>query len=163
MILEQVNRLFIDSEPNSEAFSATCDALNKLDSGNPRITLWKFQLTILRVIGFALDPFPCPVCDAPIAEISRHNSLLVEHGAICCSSCSADAMSMTDSDNRFMLSGESVSLLRRLSNGSGNSLSRLKPSSNANKELSRALELFLRFHHPNVGKLPAMRMLEQLE
>lgn len=163
VILEQINRLFIDGEPNNDAFTATCAALDTLDSGNPRITLWKFQLTILRNIGFALDPFTCPVCAAPIAEISRRNSLLLEHGAICCSSCSNDSFSVNDGEERFTLSGESVSLLRRLSNGNGNALTRITPSINAHKELSRALELFLRFHHPNVGALPAMRMLEQLE
>ncbi len=168
VILEQVNRVYIDDEPNEDGYLIIADMLSRLDKnkGNPRITLWQFQLNMLRAIGFELDPFPCPVCGAKISDIGRHNLLLMDEGAICCQSCSpnnASSASEFRENNRFSLSGESVSLLRRMSNGHSSSLIRITPSQAARDELTRALEMFLRFHNPSIGKLPALRMLDQLE
>jgi len=159
VILQYINRAVTDGEPNIEAYEIAKQALINLENGkgDPRLVLWLFQLDMIRIVGFELNPFPCPICDKPVAQIDRRNLLLLDAGAICCHKCKPS------NGQTLPLSGESVSILRRLSNGAGAGLKNLKVSSAARDEITRTLNKFLKYHHPSVGELTALDMLDQLE
>ncbi len=159
VVLELLNRAFTDGEANPDAFKAATGALHDLEQGSyhPRVVLWRLQVAMIKATGFALDPYPCPVCGQEPAVIGRSNLLLLDRGAICCKDCRPSR------GTSIPLSGESVSLLRRITNDGDPGLDRLKPSRMAISELTRTLERFLRYHHPGIGKLPALGMLDSLE
>ena len=158
--MELLNLSFTDAEPNSDAFDAATDMLDKLElnRGDPRVNLWFFQLSLLKVSGFALDAFSCPVCGAEKASVGVRNLFWLDTGAICCADCHPP------SGTSIPLSGESVSLLRKL-NGDNHdkTLSRLKPSRNARREISGALEKYMRYHNQSISKMPALKMLDEFE
>ena len=159
VVLELLNRAFIDGESNPEAYDAATEALEALDLGplHPRIVLWRFQLKVIKAVGFSLDPNPCPVCGREPAATGHRNLLLLEAGAICCQDC------QPTEEPSLQLSGESVSLLRRIERNSDPGLGRLKPSRAASRELTYILERFLRYHNPALGQMPALEMLETLD
>lgn len=171
VILELVGKTLTDSEPNELTFNAVLNALQRFenDKGNRRVNLWLFQIDLIKAAGFELDPFPCKVCGSKIASIGYRNQFLLESGSVCCSTCFASSENQYQEENVspsrhiVMLSGESASLLRRISENKQNSLSRLKPSSTAKTELTRVLTQYLRFHLPSGGSMPAMEMLDKLE
>ncbi|MDP8238133.1 MAG: DNA repair protein RecO [Candidatus Hatepunaea meridiana] len=158
-MLELINLAFIDAEPNREAFDSAVSFLDQLEhkDGNYRLVLWKFQLTLLKAIGFALDPYACSVCGNAKANISIRNRFQLETGAVCCTNCQPQGSS------NVSISGESVRILRQLTDCEDRTLSRLKPSRNALREISDLLERYLRHHYPNINKMPAMRMLDRFE
>ena len=160
VILEYIARAFSEDEPNSDGFDAAINALDGLERNppDPRIILWKFQLDLLTAAGFGLNPFSCPVCGLSEARVGRHNLLLMDEGAICCGECRPDGI-----NQQFSLSGESVGLIRRLSDDRPTTTLRLKASPAARKELTLALDQYFRHHHPHISKMSALKMLDQLE
>jgi len=157
-ILQIIERSFTDAEPNQPAYRLLIDTLAELETSSlhRRIILWQFELKLLEVIGFLLNPLPCPICNSKSAAIGQNNHLMLDEGAICCTHCDPG------SRQRFRLSGESVSILRLLSNGNQNMLNKLKPSERAFNEISTAIEKYMKYHHQSLGKLTALKLLEKL-
>ena len=114
-------------------------------------------MDLLRAVGFGIDPLSCPVCGRPTAEIGRHNLLVADAGAVCCHRCTPPE------GTTIPVSGESISIMRRLSRDSRDRLNNLKVSENARRELTDALERFLKYHQPHLGELTALHMLDALE
>jgi len=157
--LEMINLCFTDSDVQPDAFDFVCETLKAFEKGDLdyRINLWLFQLYLFKLIGFELDPFRCPVCGKDTADIALRNQFILSEGCICCAQCHSGG------EDCLPLTGESVSLLRRLSKGRDKTLNRLKPSPNARKEISVALEKYLRRHNPDIRKTPALKMLSSFE
>lgn len=159
VVLESINRAFLDDEGNTAAFEAALEALSDLDSGDTdrRIILWTYQIALIRAVGFGIDAFTCPVCGLGEARLGNRNQLWLDRGAICCTGCRPEGGSSRS------ISGESVRILRHLTGANGHLLTRIKPSKSARTELTSALSEFLKFHHPGMGRLPALEMLSQIE
>lgn len=159
VILQLLNVSFTDYESNEEAYRHSVEALENLSNpdNNSRLVLWSFMLNLIRAIGFGIDFYQCPVCGKSIADISRNNLLLLETGKICCYTCTPV------NGSHLSLSGESVSILRQVSSKPLSVIRNLRFSINAKREITSILEQFLRFHHPNAGKLTALSMLDNLE
>ena len=159
VFVEQLNRIFSELEPNEEAFQVAIAALTNLEQrrGDPQVGLWFFQLSLLRLMGFGLEPFICPVCRRPEAVIGSRNLLWLEAGAICCESCRPSGGSA------LSISGEAAAIIRRLARSEDGTLTRLKPSRPVRRELTNLLTRFLKFHHPGLGPLPALEMLDKID
>lgn len=163
VIVEQLNRVFSDLEPNEGAFNTAIAGLSDLERrrGNPRVALWRFQLALLRLAGFGLEPLACPVCGRDEAVIGSLNLLWLETGAVCCAACRPQG------GNCIPISGEAVGIIRHLTRNppreADASLYRLKPSRPVRRELTNLLTRFLKFHHPSLGPLPALEMLDQFD
>jgi len=174
VVLEYINRFYTDGEPDRDLFLVTLETLKTLNTEEelkfdtktnrsltvalslPYILLWLFQLDLIRLSGFEINPFSCPICGKALAELSRSNLLMVEHGAFCCHNC------RPDSNNTITMSGESVGLLRRLLQGDRQNIQKVKASPIAQREITRALDRFLSYHNPQTGKSSALNMLETL-
>ena len=158
-LLEIINLSFTDNEPNHEAFDIAVRTLDKLNKkiGDPRVNLWLFQIKILSLSGFAINPFFCPLCNRESGRLAAKNLFWIQAGAVCCSEC------RPQTGESIPLSGESVSLLRKLVDDPNPINLRLKPSPSARREISGLLIKFLKFHIPNIGKMPAMMMLDRFE
>ncbi len=157
--MELLNLSFTDAEPNPAAFDAAATMLENLENGrgDPRINLWIFQLALLRASGFAVNPLTCPVCGADEALIGARNIFWLDAGAVCCSDC------RPVSGSSLPLSGESVSILRKLTENNSTAVRRLKPSRTARGEISSVLKKYLKYHHPGISKTPALKMLDDFE
>lgn len=158
-VLQHIAKALSDAEPNEEVYHSATEALQALElsEGDPRIKLWLFQTKLIKAIGFGMDPFPCPICGRSTAEIDRYNRLLLDEGKICCHTCNPGNRSC------ITISGESVSILRRISLKSDSGINNLKVSRNSRLELTHTLEKFLKYHHPGMGDLTALGMLDKLE
>lgn len=159
VILQYMNRAFIDDEPNERAFESALEALSGLNTGNinPRLLLWLFQIKLTETAGFGIDPFCCHVCGKADIEIKRHNPLSLDNGAFSCQNC-------TPVENRSLsVSGESVAILRHLTKMGTAGLKNLRIGAHAETELTITLHRFLKHHHPSVGDLTALDMLDVLE
>ncbi|MCF7809814.1 DNA repair protein RecO [bacterium] len=157
-IAEMLNHSFTEGEVDPDVFNAAVNTLTRFEEEtiDSRIILWVFQLSLLRSIGFAIDPVICPICMKP-STLGLYNSLLLDAGAICCRDC------QPDSDSNINISGESVSILRQLTNGNHNTITRLKVSNKARVEITKTLERYMRHHNPSVSKMPALKMLDRFE
>ncbi len=158
-ILQLVNQIVLDNEPNSELFDIVMKSIENLEkeSLDPRLNLWQFIHKMIGALGYEIDLWSCPVCGKSIAEINIMNHLGYESGAIACANCKMDLR------NSSGLSGESVQILRQLDRGDEKSLMNLKFSKNAKNEITLALLAYLRFHHPFYGKLSAIELLDLFE
>jgi len=172
VMVQYVNRFFTEGDEEPEVYKAALKSLEELEElqntnnervyplttvdSLPYIILWLFQLNLIRLTGFQLDPFNCPVCGAETADIGRFNRLILDKGAICCQRCQSPA------PQSLTLSGESVGLMRRLTRGDRPSLKNVKASAVARKEITWALDRFLVHHYPQTGKSTALEMLDIL-
>ena len=158
-ILEMLNLSFLDEEPNPGAFEAAVGILDDYEDGigDNRINFWSYQLSALKSIGFAIDPYTCPVCERQSFNVGSRNLFWIDSGAVCCPDCQPLG------GNSLSVSGETVNILRRLTDGNSQMLSRLKPSLTAKKEITAILEKFLKYHHPGINNMPALKMLDNFE
>jgi len=159
VVHEHLNRCFTEGDASPDAYDSAKAALLSLDvpMEDRRLILWRFQMNLARAIGFALYPSICPVCERQPALTGIRNLLWLERGAICCEGCRPEA------GTSIPISGESVSILRRLVENENRPLLNLKPSRQAQIELTQILVNFLRFHHTEIGNLPALEMLNRFE
>jgi DNA repair protein RecO (recombination protein O) len=157
-VAEMLNHSFTDGEADPDVFDAAVSTLNRLEEKtlDARIILWLFQLSLLRSIGFALDPVICPICMKQSTP-GLKNMLLLDVGAICCKDC------QSESDAGINISGESISILRQLTNGNQTAIMRLKVSNRAKVEITKMLERYMRHHHPGISRMPALKMLDKFE
>ncbi len=158
VILELINRAFTDAEPNPDVLELCIDTMRILEINNMhhRLTLWSFSLKLLKFIGFAFDPYACPVCNKSKAEIGSNNLFWIDAGGICCPKCRPEY------GKSIPVGAESIRILRDTYSGS-KLLNRIKPSGKAIIEITNLLNQFLKYHHPGIGKLKALEMLERLE
>ncbi|NQU06895.1 MAG: DNA repair protein RecO [Calditrichaeota bacterium] len=158
VVAEMLNHSFTDGEADPEVFNAAVETLNRFEEKtlDARIILWLFQLSLLRLIGFAIDPLTCPICMKQSSP-GYSNIFLLDAGAICCNNCQAD------SGASISISGESVGVLRQLVNGNHVTIKRLKVSNRAKGEITKALERYMRHHHPGISRMPALKMLDKFE
>jgi len=168
-IQELLVRSFTDGETNEAAFNAAVGALELMEiyEGDPRLVLWRFILDLISALGFEIDLFTCPVCGAEKAPVGLRNPFWVSSGAVVCRNCTAELANGAEADihgvTTLAVTGESVSLLRTIESSPMTILSRLRPSPHARREISLMLESYLRYHHPEIGSLPAFAMIGQLE
>ncbi len=157
--LELLNQAFTEGESNPVALKAIIDYLHILQSKNedPYISLWRFQLKLLEIMGFAIDPFICPACMKNPADVGRQNHLNLKAGAICCEKCKLD------DDEILSMSGEAVNIMRIIVKDNREVAKRLKLSIAVRSELTSILYKFFRFHHPSAIYGTSMQMLEKFE
>ncbi|MFC2150867.1 DNA repair protein RecO [Calditrichota bacterium] len=158
-ILELANRASTEEEGNPELFELILETLNELDieTGKPKITFWRFNLQLMRVSGISFDVNICPICGTSEYKVNTHNRVSHADGGVCCTNCRPSNGEVST------ISGETLSILRQLVNGSIMLQTRLKPSKLAQDEISRLLENYLRYHIPGLGKLPALQMLKNFD
>ncbi len=157
VICELILKGFTDDEANPNAYDAALSTLNDLNQGflPDKYILLGFLLSMADSLGFAVDPFTCPLCGISPAKTGVVNKFLLEAGAICCADCDCPDIEI------HKVSGAAVGFLRLLKRG-GVSLERVRMTKSAQNELISLLFRHLRFHHPSFNHLPSFNLLGQL-
>lgn len=159
-ICELTNRAFLDLEPNPQAFNATYRALQELENGlyHPQLVLIRYLIELVGALGFALDPFTCPLCGKSPAAVGRFNDFYLSTGQIACHHCRSE----TTEEKTTRLSGEAVMVLRALARDIPDLWRKLKSSHESAFSLIHLLLRYLQYHHPLIGELKTLKMIEEL-
>ncbi len=155
-ILELLLYSLREEDPHEDIYAATIEALRALDNyqGISLPLLWKYELVLLKALGFGLQMKRCassgtplvPPFTAPIRFRYRDGIFL-----------SAGASFSGQIDGA--LASDSFALLSRLVEASYQFAGRLKVKEQTEQELTRFLHRYLESHLPVRGKLQSLEAL----
>jgi DNA repair protein RecO (recombination protein O) len=100
-IMENIEILVPEEEPNEKAFSLLVDTFSSLDTGSSALPeLLRFQLAILKLSGLMPNFHSCAECGRAIGERS---SFSIKKGGFICSSCNSSKTSGLVLSRGFLL------------------------------------------------------------
>jgi DNA repair protein RecO (recombination protein O) len=105
-VMEHIEILVPEEEPNEKAFSLLVDTFSSLDSGRSALPeLLRFQLSILKVSGLMPNLHSCAKCGRVIGDRS---SFSIKKGGFICSSCNSSKTSGLVLSKDFLLDSRSI-------------------------------------------------------
>lgn len=136
-IMELLDKALLDNVPMPSLYAVVLKILQHFnDQGLNLLILRYFELFLLAQLGYRPELNRCIICGREKAG----NIFSMSDGGLVCSNCSAP------SRNNFILSGESIALLRLMLSGRVDILNRVKASDGALKQLEMFLEKYLEYY-----------------
>ena len=138
-LMELLDKSLMENVPYPKLYQSTIEVLTTLNNPeipyNPLIFRY-YEMLLLIELGYKPVLDKCVVCKNPTKE----NIISISEGGLICESCSEHSR-----NNVFVL-GETLAILRLLTNANIKTLSRVKCSENALKQIEQVLEKYLEYY-----------------
>ena len=155
-ICELVLRTTAAQDPNPLLFEVLVKTLKGLDSAiaHPRNYYWYFQLGLIKSLGFGFQAQTCAACGKNAADFKGNKyRISFENGGAVCENCAA-AQTIN-----FTIQPETLKILQFLSIKDLEKAGRLKPSSQAAREIEGMFTSYLQYHIEGLKTLRSKELI----
>lgn len=139
-LMELLDKSLMENVPYTRLYNITIDVLNTLNnpqqSYNPLLFRY-YEMVLLIELGYKPVLDKCVMCRTPS---DKESIISISEGGIICKNC------FKQSRSNIAISGETLAILRLLSNSNINTLSRVKPSGKALTQIELVLEKYLEYY-----------------
>jgi DNA repair protein RecO (recombination protein O) len=137
-IMELLDKSLMEKVKLPELFRTTLQVLRYLDqSGYQPLVIRYFEMKLLIQLGYQPVLQKCANCEQ---KLSSYNYFSAAEGGVICDECHKNI------EGTLPISGETLAIMKLLSNAQINVLERLKISDSAQTKLEQLLESYLEYH-----------------
>lgn len=139
-LMELLDKSLMENVPYARLYQSTIDVLNTLNNtelGYKPLLFRYYEMLLLIELGYKPVLDKCVLCGTSAGKV---NIISISEGGIICENCSKQ------SHNNIVILGETLAILRLLSNSNINTLSRVKSSDRALNQIELVLEKYLEYY-----------------
>lgn len=139
-LMELLDKSLMENVPLTRLYQSTINVLDTLNNSNSNynpLLFRYYEMILLRELGYKPLLNHCVICNKPNLNMAY---LSISEGGTVCEACSKQTR------NNMIISGESLAILKLLSNYNTNTLARVKPSEKALKQIELVLEKYLEYY-----------------
>jgi DNA repair protein RecO (recombination protein O) len=167
-VIELVNQVMHDEEPNPAIFSLIVETLTALNLSekNYDTLLNSFRLRLAAIFGYKPNLELCGECGDQIImnDSQKQFTFQVAKGAVHCSRCSGinnySKNYITDNSMYLSISAQGLQFLRRMMQSKISSLANLEYDARIGNEIDELLRLYLQYHFDGIKPLKSTTIFQ---